>query len=354
MAGNLSRSGLDAIRAAAQRHVADDNVPGLVALVASGDQVHVEALGRLSAGGPPVARDSLFRIASTTKPITGAATLALVAEGLVGLDEPVDQLLPELANRQVLREMGGPLDDTVPATRPITTRDLLTFTFGFGMSGEMFTAAGAWPVVIAAEELSLVAFGPPDPAIQPDPHTWIGALGSLPLMAQPGERWLYNTGALVLGVLLGRAAGTSCGEVLRTRIFEPVGMSSTGFWTSDTDRMAEAYRPGPDGLVPWDAQAGGAGRSHSKTAAPAWCLPSTTCSRSPGCSCTTGAVSCRRPPLPRCAPISSRRRRRRTADSARTSSPASRGRSARPCVLTARSAGTAVSAPRGWSTRSGI
>ena len=134
VAGNLSRSGLDAIRAAAQRHVADDNVPGLVALVASGDQVHVEALGRLSVGGPPVARDSLFRIASTTKPITGAATLALVAEGLVGLDEPVDRLLPELANRQVLREMGGPLDDTGPATRPITTRDLLTFTFGFGMS----------------------------------------------------------------------------------------------------------------------------------------------------------------------------------------------------------------------------
>jgi CubicO group peptidase (beta-lactamase class C family) len=256
VAGNLSRSGLDAIRAAAQRHVADDNVPGLVALVATGDQVHVEALGRLSVGGPPVARDSLFRIASTTKPITGAATLALVAEGLVGLDEPVDRLLPELANRQVLREMGGPLDDTGPATRPITTRDLLTFTFGFGMSGEMFTAAGAWPVVIAAEELSLVAFGPPDPAIQPDPDTWMAALGSLPLMAQPGERWLYNTGALVLGVLLGRAAGTSCGDVLRTRIFEPVGMSSTGFWTIDTDRMAEAYRPGPDGLVPWDAPVG--------------------------------------------------------------------------------------------------
>jgi CubicO group peptidase (beta-lactamase class C family) len=252
VAGNLSRSGLDAFRSAAQRHVADDNVPGLVALVASGDQVHVEALGSLSVGGPPVARDSLFRIASTTKPITGAATLALVAEGLIGLDEPVDRLLPELANRRVLRQMSAPLDDTGPAIRPVTARHLLTFTFGFGMSGEMFTAAEPWPAVTAAEALGLVAFGPPDPAAAPDPDTWIAALGSLPLMAQPGERWLYNTGAQVLGVLLARAAGTSFGDVLRTRILEPLGMTGTGFWTSGTGRLAQSYRPGPDGLETWD------------------------------------------------------------------------------------------------------
>ena len=252
MAGNLSRSGLDAIRAAAQRHVADDNVPGLVALVASGDQVHVEALGRLSVGGPPVARDSLFRIASTTKPVTGAATLALVAEGLVGLDEPVDRLLPELANRQVLREMGGPLDDTVPTTRPVTTRDLLTFTFGFGACLEMFLAPEPWPVVTAADELRLATLGPPDPAVQPDPDTWIAALGSLPLLTQPGERWMYNTGASVLGVLLARAAGTSYGEVLGSRILRPLGMTNTAFWASEPARLAESYRATPDGLVVWD------------------------------------------------------------------------------------------------------
>src|SRR5215468_2479852 len=126
---------------------------------ARGGQVHVEALGRLSVGGPPVARDSLFRIASTTKPITAAVTLAVAAEGLIGLDEPVDRLLPELAGRRVLCRMDGPLDDTVPAGRAITARDLLTFTFGFGMVGAMFASPQPWPVVATAGELRLSTFG---------------------------------------------------------------------------------------------------------------------------------------------------------------------------------------------------
>jgi CubicO group peptidase (beta-lactamase class C family) len=133
MAEMLMDGALERLRAAAAKHVGDTRVPGLVALVARGDEVHVEALGTLAVGGSPVARDSIFRIASTSKPITAAATLALVGEGLIGLDEPVDRLLPELAGRRVLRRMDGPLDETVPATRSITTRDLLTFTFGFGL-----------------------------------------------------------------------------------------------------------------------------------------------------------------------------------------------------------------------------
>ena len=203
----LTAAGLKGLHAAAQRHVSDEKVPGLVALVARGGQVRVEALGRLSVGGPPVTRDSIFRIASTTKPITAAATLAVAAEGLIGLDEPVDRLLPELAGRRVLRRMDGPLDDTVPAARAITIRDLLTFTFGFGMMGEMFASPQPWPVVAATGELRLATIGPPDPPVPPDPDTWIAALASLPLLAQPGERWMYNTGAQVLGVLAARAAG---------------------------------------------------------------------------------------------------------------------------------------------------
>jgi CubicO group peptidase (beta-lactamase class C family) len=102
MREGLTSAGVERLHAAAEQHVGDALVPGLVALVARGDQVHVEASGTLKIGGTPVARDSIFRISSTTKPITAAATLAVVGEGLIALDEPVDRLLPELADRQVL------------------------------------------------------------------------------------------------------------------------------------------------------------------------------------------------------------------------------------------------------------
>ena len=225
----MTASTLERFDEIAATHVADDADPGVVALVAHGDDVHVVTRGALSIGGAPLRRDSLFRISSVTKPITGAATLALVEEGLFTLDEPVDRLLPELAGRRVLRRWDGPLDDTVPASRPITVRDLLTFTLGFGMDVAMFMSPEPWPVVAAAAELHLATLGPPQPLEQPDPDTWSARFGTLPLMAQPGERWFYNTGALVLGVLLARAARMSFAEVLRTRIFEPLGMRDTAF-----------------------------------------------------------------------------------------------------------------------------
>jgi len=256
MADLLTADGLRRFDAVAAAHVAADKVPGLVALVARGDQVHVTAPGSLSAGGPPVRRDSVFRIASVTKLATGAATLALVREGRLALDEPVDRLLPELANRRVLRRMDGPLDDTIPARRAITVRDLLTFTFGFGFVAEMFGAGQPWPVAAATDELHLSTIGWPNLPEQPDPDTWIAGLGSLPLIAQPGQRWMYNTGASVLGVLLARAAGEPFGDVLRTRLFEPLGMRDTGFWTTGTGRLATAYRPVPDGLEVWDEPGG--------------------------------------------------------------------------------------------------
>ena len=249
----LTADGLARFSAAAAAHVGDETVPGLVALVARGDQVHTEALGSLSIGGPAVQSDSLFRIASTTKLVTGAATLALAREGLLDLDEPVGRLLPELAEPRVLRRMDGPLGDTVPARRPITVRDLLTFTFGFGLTTEMFAAERPWPVVAAADALHLSTIGPPNPAEQPGPDTWMAGLGSLPLLAQPGERWFYNTGASVLGVLLERAAGQPFADVLRTRLFEPLGMRDTGFWTPHTSRLASAFRSAPGGgLEVWD------------------------------------------------------------------------------------------------------
>lgn len=256
MADTLTAAGLAAVRAVAEKAVADGRFPGLVALVARGNAEHVEVAGQLSIGGAAVMRDSLFRIASMTKPVTGAATMALIEEGLIGLDEPVDRLLPELADRRVLRKVDGPLDDTVPANRAITARDLLTFTFGFGVVLEMFMGPEPFPIVAASDEARLSTIGPPDRAIQPDQDTWIAGLGSLPLIAQPGERWMYNTGASVLGILLSRAAGMSFGDVLRTRIFEPLGMTQTAFWARDPGRLVAAYKPSADGLEVWDAPDG--------------------------------------------------------------------------------------------------
>ncbi|MDQ6855989.1 MAG: beta-lactamase family protein, partial [Candidatus Dormibacteraeota bacterium] len=192
-------------------------------------------------GGAPMRRDTLFRIASITKPMTAAVVLSLVERGLLNLDEPVDRLLSELADRRVLRRPDGPLGDTVAAERPITVRELLTFTWGFGMQGAMFTAAEPWPIVTAANHRELATFGPPQPLNTPDPDTWLARLGELPLLAQPGERWLYQTGMQVLGVLVSRAAGAPFDQVMREQLLDPLGMGDTGFHAADATRLATAY-----------------------------------------------------------------------------------------------------------------
>jgi len=119
-------------------YVGRGDVPGLVAVVSRGEDVHVEALGALSFGGSPMQRDLIFRIASMTKTIPAAAAMILVEECRLRLDDPVDEFLPELANRKVLRRLDSHLDDVVPAKREITLRDLLTFRLGFG-------AVMVWP-----------------------------------------------------------------------------------------------------------------------------------------------------------------------------------------------------------------
>ena len=144
---------------------------------------------------------------------------------------------------------------TVPAQRPITVRDLLTFTWGFGMQGAMFTAPEPWPIVTAAAERELATFGPPQPGSTPDPDTWLARLGELPLLAQPGERWLYHSGSQVLGVLAARAAGAPFGDVLRERLLGPLGMADTGFHAADTARLATAYER-RDGRLDRDRPAG--------------------------------------------------------------------------------------------------
>jgi CubicO group peptidase (beta-lactamase class C family) len=221
--------------------VEQGQAPGVVAAVAQGDATYVKAAGVMAVGGPPMRPDTLFRISSTTKPITAAVVLSLVDDGLLDLNGPVEELLPELADRRVLRRPDGPLADTVKAERPVTVRDLLTFTWGFGMQGAMFMSPDPWPIVTAVEERELASFGPPKPVTTPDPDTWMARLGELPLLAQPGERWLYSAGSQVLGVLAARAAGAPFEDVMRERVLAPLGMHDTAFHAKDTKRLATAY-----------------------------------------------------------------------------------------------------------------
>ena len=241
MTDTTSRTGLDRLHVAMATRVAKNEMPGIVTLVAQGDEVHVDTIGvKTFDRAEPMRRDTLFRIASMTKPILATATMMLVEAGQLALDEPVDRWLPELANRQVLERVDGPLDDTVPAHRPITVDDLLTFRMGFGMLVEP-TFDPPFPIVNAANALELV-LSQPDPRTPHTPDEWIRRFGTLPLMYQPGERWQYNVGSLVLGVLVARVAGQPLGDFFRTRIFEPLGMHETGFWLpADVTRRLPSY-----------------------------------------------------------------------------------------------------------------
>jgi CubicO group peptidase (beta-lactamase class C family) len=220
-------------------HVERGWAPGLVSVVSRHDEVHVETIGAKALGGEPMRQDTIFRIASLSKPVTAVAAMILVEECVLRLDEPVDSLLPELADRQVLTRPDAPLDDTVPAERPITVRDLLTFRMGFG--GIFQTDS---PIDLAARAKSLTPLSRLESST---PDEYMSALGSVPLMFQPGEKWLYHTGSDVLGVLIERACGQPLEAFLRERIFSPLGMVDTGFSLSaeKLDRLATAYNADP-------------------------------------------------------------------------------------------------------------
>ena len=243
--GGLSSARLGRMHDVMAGHVERGDVPGVVTLVNRRGEVHVDAIGTKTVGGQdPMRRDTIFRITSMTKPITAVATMILAEECKLSLDEPVDRLLPELAERRVLRRLDGPLDDTVPAKRPITVRDLLTFRMGFGL---VMGPPDASPIQRAVRELDIVGFGPPNPRTPHAPDEWLRRLATLPLMHQPGEKWMYNTGSYVLGVLIARAARRPLETFFRERIFEPLGMKDTGFGvpSAKLDRLASCYQVDP-------------------------------------------------------------------------------------------------------------
>ena len=228
MTGNaINKSRLEDLNTTMHGFVERGEVPGIVTLISVNDEVHVNAVGTMTVdGAKPMRRDTIFRVASITKPITAAATMMLIDDGKVRLDDAVEEWLPELANRQVLKSIGAPLDDTVPARRSITVRDLLTSTFGFG---SVMAMPGTYFIQQLIRDGRLGGDGPPHPELTPGTDEWMRRLGALPLMYQPGERWLYNTSCDVLGVLVARVAGKSFEAFLRERLFEPLGMEDTAF-----------------------------------------------------------------------------------------------------------------------------
>lgn len=239
------------LRELLEPYVKDATVPGAVALLACGDDVEVEAVGSVDVeGSAPMARDSLFRIASLTKPITAAAVLMLVEDGRIALDDPVGTWLPELAAPMVVRTPQSAVHDVVPANRPITVFDLLTARAGYGFASDFSLPA--------VQELFSVQTDGREVALRPDPDEWLARLARIPLLYQPGDAWLYDTCSDLQGILIARVSGQPLPQFLAERVFAPLGMRDTGFAVPEAQRhrFASYYRRDEGGLVLGDGPDG--------------------------------------------------------------------------------------------------
>jgi CubicO group peptidase (beta-lactamase class C family) len=240
---------IERLTAEIRRAVEAGVVPGALVGLRHHGVTTVEAIGTTVLDGePPLGSGAQVRISSNTKPLVAALTLLLAEDGVLGLQDPVERFLPELAARRVLRRVDGDLDDTEPAWRSITVEDLLTMRMGFGWVFEC-----ECPAVGRATELEL-GFGPPDPMGPPPPDEWIARFATLPLLEQPGSVWRYELAFAVLGVLLARAAGRPLQEIITDRLLAPLGMTGTGF-VADPDRLVPAFARQADVLVPFDGVA---------------------------------------------------------------------------------------------------
>src|SRR5580698_2398074 len=238
-----------ALRELLIRHVEAGTIPGGVALLGAGN-AEVATAGVASIGGGPMGEDAIMRVQSMTKAITSVAALRLVEAGRLDLDQSLVDWLPEVADRQVLRDPAAELDDTVPARRAITLRHLLTNTSGYGM------AIQASPLQLAMAANGTEA-GPEPSATGAD--EWLRRLAELPLAFQPGEGWRYHHSFAVLGILISRVTGRPLGAHLAEDIFGPLGMTDTALWVPEgkLDRLPAAYRHGDQGLVEIEPAGGG-------------------------------------------------------------------------------------------------
>jgi len=228
----------DSIRTMLEGTTSAGELAGAVTLIWRGGRiVQSAAIGwRDLAEGLPFERDTLFRIASLTKPITSVVALTLLEDGRFALDEPISRWAPEFADMRVLRDPNGPLNETDPAARPITFEDLSThragLTYGDFHRGPL---AAAYRGALGGDIDSHVT-----------PDDWIRGLAALPLIDQPGVGFHYSAATDLLGLLLARMEGATLGEVMRRRLFTPLGMTDTGFVVPHARRHRRATMYGFD------------------------------------------------------------------------------------------------------------
>ena len=248
-AAGISAERLDRLTAELQEYVDEEDVAGIVVLVAKdGKVVYDEALGQRDiAAGAPMEMDTIFRIASQTKAIVSAGVLLLQEEGELLVEDPVGKYLPEWMETTVAvpREDGSGYD-VVPAERPITIRDLLTHTSGvpYGawinpVSGEAWAEAGIDGWYFASEDEPI--------------REIVRRMAALPMAAQPGTTWIYGNNIEVLGALIEEVSGQPLDEFLQARFFDPLGMDDTQFFLpeAEADRLAVVYdRTEAGGLEP--------------------------------------------------------------------------------------------------------
>ncbi|MBY0400886.1 beta-lactamase family protein [Myxococcota bacterium] len=227
-------------------HVERGELAGVASLVARGGEVvHFHATGlRDREAGLPLTRDTIFRIYSMTKPITSVAVMILVERGELLLSDPVSKHIPELAGMKVLRAPDSPLGDVVPARREMTVRDLLTHTSGLASSLPGVGTPKAIERAYAEADLR-------GSQTSLTPEAWIRGVAKVPLVHQPGSKFLYGVSTDVLGHLVAVVSGMPFEAFLRREIFEPLGMVDTGFHVpaEKLDRFAANYGPGPDGKL---------------------------------------------------------------------------------------------------------
>ena len=241
----FSAEGLKKLDAHMQGLVDTGHLPGVTTmLVRHGKVVNFEVHGKKGFDGPPMTKDTIFRIYSQTKPVTGVAMMILYEEGRWKLDDPVSKFIPEFSSLRVFKGVNPDGSfDTVPADRPPTMRELMSHSAGFayGLNPDN-------PIDKAYVDTGVLG--------SKSRQEFIQKVAALPLMAQPGTRWKYSVAVDIQGLIIEKLTGMSLGDFMQQRIFGPLKMTDTGFWlpAEKRDRLASLYVWGPkqQRLVPAD------------------------------------------------------------------------------------------------------